>query len=255
MTVEIQEDLFLELERQAALGRLLAGVAHEFSVPIASILSNRDLGLRVLDRIEKAIAEGAVERTRDLLASSRELARVDQIAGERISHLVKSLKIAARAAAPEPQRASVNEIVDSAVQLARTQFKNRIEVETVFGAVPEIECHPHLLSQAILNLLANAGQAIETTGKIKVGTELEDGRVHIWVSDTGRGIREEDKPKVLKHGFTTKAVGSGTGLGLLMVQRAVVEDHGGEVTFESEWGRGTTFHIRLPLEQKNKGVS
>ena len=253
MMVEIQEDQFLELERQAALGRLLAGVAHEFSVPIASILSNRDVSLRVLDRIEKAIADGTIDRTRDLLASCRELARVDQLAGERISHLVKSLKTAARAAAPEPQRANLNDIVDSAVQLARTQFKNRVEVETVLGAVPEVECHPHLISQAVLNLVTNAGQSIEGTGKITVGTEVEGDRVHIWVADTGPGIRDEDKPKVLKQGFTTKAVGSGTGLGLLMVQRAVAEEHGGEVTFESQWGRGTTFHIRLPLVQKKKG--
>jgi signal transduction histidine kinase len=83
---------------------------------------------------------------------------------------------------------------------------------------------------------------------------VEGDEVHIWVSDTGSGIREGDKPKVLKQGFTTKPVGVGTGLGLLMVHRVVTQDHGGSVGFESEWGRGTTFHIRIPLEQRKKGV-
>ena len=78
--------------------------------------------------------------------------------------------------------------------------------------------------------------------------------MHIWIADTGKGIREEDKAKVLKSGFTTKPVGVGSGLGLLIVDRIVTEDHGGSIGFESEWGRGTTFHIRIPLHLKKKGV-
>ena len=254
MIVEIPEEQFLELHRQAELGRLLAGVAHEISAPIGSVLSNRDVGLRLLDRLEQAMADSMSERARELVVASRELARMDQIASERISQLVRSLKIAARIADPVLARVNVNDIVDSAVQLAKTQFRDRIEVEKVFAALPEVECHPHLLSQAVLNLLTNAGQAIEGTGKITVGTQADGGFVHIWVADTGRGIREEDKPKVLKQGFTTKPVGVGTGLGLLIVRRIVIEDHAGSIGFESQWGHGTTFHVRIPMEQKTKGV-
>ncbi len=255
MIVEIPEEQLLELQRQAELGRLLAGVAHEFSAPTGSILSNRDLCLRLLDRIEKSIMDSATARTAELLTAARELARVDQIAAERISHLVRNLKVASRVADPDPQRVDVNEIVESAVQLAKTQFRDRITLETALGTLPEVECYPHLLIQAVLNLVVNAAQAIEATGRISVGTQLEGDMVHIWVSDTGRGIRDEDQPKVLKQGFTTKPVGVGTGLGLMMVRRAVVDDHGGSIAFESRWGHGTTFHIRIPLQQKRKGVS
>ncbi len=254
MTVQIQEEQLLELQRQATLGRLLASVAHEFSAPIGSILSNRDVELRLLDRIEKAAAEPAPERVRELVTSSRELARVDQIAGERLIRLVRSLKTAARVPDPEWHRVNVNEIVDSALQIAKTEFRKRIEVETDFGTVPDVECHPHLLSQALLNLVTNAGQAIEGNGKITAGTRLEGDRVHIWIADTGHGIREENQAKVLKQGFTTKPVGSGTGLGLLIVERIVTEDHGGTIDFESVWGQGTTFHVRIPLEAKKKGA-
>ena len=208
----------------------------------------------MLDRIDKAVAEPAPERARELVASCRELARVDQIAGQRIHLLVRSLKVAARAADPEPQRVNLNEIVDSALQLAKTEFRTRIEVETDFAPSLEVECHPHLLSQAILNLITNAGQAIEGSGKITAGTRVEGDSAHIWIADTGHGIRDEDKPKVLKRGFTTKPLGVGTGLGLSIVQRIVTEDHGGAISFDSEWGRGTTFHVRIPLQKKNKGA-
>ena len=130
MIVEIPEEQLLELQRQAELGRLLAGVAHEFSAPTGSILSNRDLCLRLLDRIEKSIMDSATSRTAELLTAARELARVDQIAAERISHLVRNLKVASRVADPDPQRVDVNEIVESAVQLAKTQFRDRITLET-----------------------------------------------------------------------------------------------------------------------------
>jgi signal transduction histidine kinase len=253
--VEIQEEEFLELERQAELGRLLANVAHEFSVPAGAILANRDTGQRLLGRIEQAVAESAIGRIGELMASLRDLARMDQLAAERIGQLVRSLKVAARAGDSEPRRSNLNDIVESAVQLAKIQFKDRVAVETMLGALPEVECHPHLLSQAILNLVTNAGQAIEGAGKVTVGTEAASDAAHIWVADTGRGIREEDKPKVLKQRFTTKPIGTGTGLGLMMVQQAIIERHGGSISFESEWGRGTTFHIRIPLERKKKGVT
>lgn len=255
MSSQIEQVEFVELQRQAQLGRLLACVAHEVSAPIGSILSNRDLERRLLDQLEKAVAESAPERARELLASCRELARVDLIAGERIRHILRSLKIAARAGDPEPQRVNVNEIAGSALELAKTGFKSRITVVTDFAPSADADCYPHLLSQAILNLVMNAAQAIEGSGAITAGTRVEGDSVHIWIADTGHGIRDEHKPKVLKQGFTTKPSGVGTGLGLMIVERIVVADHGGAVSFESEWGRGTTFHITIPLQQKKKGAS
>jgi len=254
MSVDIQEDQLLELQRQATLGRLLASVAHEFSAPIGSILSNRDIELRLIERMEKAAAEPAPDRVKELVSAYRELARIDQMAAERISRLVRSLKTAARSPDSECHCVNVNEVVDSALQLAKTEFRDRITVETDFGTLPNVECKPHLLSQALLNLVTNAGQAIEGKGTITAGTRLEGDSVHIWISDTGHGIREENKAKVLKQGFTTKPVGAGTGLGLLIVQRIVTDDHGGSISFDSEWGHGTTFHIRIPLQARKKGV-
>ncbi|MCX6628159.1 MAG: ATP-binding protein [Candidatus Solibacter sp.] len=253
MSGEIADPALLELQRHATMGRLLASVAHEMSAPLGAMLSNRDVELRLLDRIEQAAAGSEPAKVMELAAACRELARIDQLAGERISRLVRSVKIAARAADPVSRRVQLNEIVDSALDLAKTEFRSRIAVETDLESLPEVECQPHLLSQAILNLLTNAGQAIEGTGRITVGTRLEGDSVHIWVADTGRGIPPEDRQKVLKQAFTTKPLGVGTGLGLLIVRQIVTEAHGGSVSFESESGRGTTFHIRIPVRQKSKG--
>jgi two-component system NtrC family sensor kinase len=251
----ISDEQLVEMQRQATLGRLLAGVVHEISAPAGTILANCDTELRLLDRIEQALAGQQAGRAKELVESCRELARVDQAAGERIHRLVRSLKVAARATALEPQTAGVNEIVDSVLQLARAQFRSRLTMENDFGALPEVECYPHLLSQAILNLVTNAAQAIEGEGRITAGTRLEGDTVHIWIQDTGPGIRPEDRDKILQRGFTTKPVGIGTGLGLSIVKRVVTQDHRGTVWFESDWGHGATFHIRIPLKQKEPGQS
>src|SRR5688572_8839926 len=147
MSGEITDPRLLELQRQAAIGRLLAGVGHEVSAPLGSMLSNRDIELRLLERIEKAADEGSSGTIKELVAACRELNRVDQMAGERINRLIRSVKIASRAADPQPQQVNVNEIVESALELAKTEFRSRIVVETDFGILPELECQPHLLSQ------------------------------------------------------------------------------------------------------------
>jgi two-component system NtrC family sensor kinase len=127
-------------------------------------------------------------------------------------------------------------------------------VETDFGEIPPVECHPNMLNQVFLNLLVNAGQAIEGEGKITVCTRHEGDGVHISISDTGHGIRPEDRPKIFAGGFTTKAVGVGTGLGLSISRKIVEEVHGGSIGFESQVGVGTTFHIRVPIQQAKAAV-
>jgi two-component system, NtrC family, sensor kinase len=254
MSLGAEQEQLLELQRQATVGRLLAGVAHEMSTPVGSIVSNVDALSRLFDQLETAFPEPAPARVAALLQAGRELARIDRDAAERLSRMVRSLKISARVGAAEPQSANVNEIVESALQLARANFRSRIVVEADPGEAGEIECYPHLLSQAILNLLTNAGHAIEATGRITAGARREGDCAHIWVTDTGHGIREEDKPKILTREFTTKPLGVGTGLGLMIVRQIIVKEHGGSITFESQRDRGTRFDVRIPVRQRKEGA-
>jgi signal transduction histidine kinase len=111
-----------------------------------------------------------------------------------------------------------------------------------------------MLNQVFLNILVNAGQAIEGQGKVTVRTRLEGGSVRISIADTGHGIKPEDRTKIFAGGFTTKPVGVGTGLGLALSKKIVEEIHGGSLSFESEVGVGTTFHIAVPVEAKKAAV-
>ncbi len=241
-----------ESYKLASLGRLVAGIAHEMNTPIGSIRSNNDVMLKSLDELERLLSgfpsAPPVERAREILATLRTLASVDKIACERIASVIPSLKTFARIEETELRRADLNEILRGAVALAGCSFRTRVTVETEYGALPEIECYPQSLYQVFLNLLINAGEAIEGTGKISVRSRLHGDQVHVEVSDTGRGIPPELAPRLFTPGFTTKPVGAGMGLGLAL-SRQIVERHGGRIYFESRPGAGTTFHVQLPVTQ------
>jgi len=238
--------------KMASIGRLLAGIVHEINSPIGSILSNNQVIVRALERVEQALAGGdpaSLAKAKGLVGTCRSLAAVDKIACERIAEVVRGLKTFARVESADLRKVNLNEQIQNTLKLTHGEFKNRITVETDLGELPPVECHANMLNQVFLNILVNAGQAIEGHGKITVRTRREGDRVHIAISDTGPGIRPEDRPKIFAQGFTTKPVGVGTGLGLSISKKIVEETHGGSLDFESEPGAGTTFHIRVPIEQ------
>ncbi len=241
--------------KMAALGRLMTGIVHEMNTPLASILSNNAVMQKGLATLEKLLGTpggpGETERARalEILEQLRTLAAVDKTACDRISAVIPGLKAFARVEETEVRKADLNGILKTTLALARCEFRARITFETELAVLPEIECYPQSLHQVFLNLLVNAGQAIEGQGKIGVRTERAGDCVHVALRDTGRGIRPEDRAKIFAPGFTTKPVGVGSGLGLSICRQIVVERHGGRIDFESEPGEGTTFHVWLPVRQ------
>jgi two-component system NtrC family sensor kinase len=247
LTAQITEE-----HKMGSIGRLLAGIVHEINSPIGAILSNNQVIIRSLELVGNAMVGGdaaALEKARKIVETCQSLAAIDKIACERISEVIRGLKTFARVDSAELRRVNLNEYLQNTLKLTHAEFHRRIHVETDFGDLPPVECHPQMLNQVFLNILVNAGQAIEGEGKIAVRTRREGDDVQISISDTGRGIKPEDRSKILAGGFTTKAVGIGTGLGLAISKKIVEETHGGSLSFESEVGAGTTFHIRIPIEQ------
>ena len=247
-----------EEHKMASIGRLLASIVHEINSPIGSILSNNQVTIRSLELLKQALASSerpSLEKATRLANTCLSLAAIDKIACERISDVVRGLKTFARVDSSELRKANLNEQIQNTLKLTHGEFHRRITVETDLGELPPVECHGNLLNQVLLNILVNAGQAIEGEGKIVVRTRREGDCVHISIADTGRGIRAEDRPKIFAGGFTTKPVGIGTGLGLSISKKIVEETHGGSLDFESEVGVGTTFHIRIPIEQAKKTES
>jgi two-component system, NtrC family, sensor kinase len=248
---EIRAEL-IEEHRMASLGRLLAAVIHDINTPLGSLASNNQVLLRSLELVRGALHDlqpASLNHARDILDTCLSLAAVDRIACDRISALVRGVRNYSRPGAAELRKVDLNERIRHVLELMHGEFRRRIVVETEFGTLPPVECYAQMLDQVFLNLLVNAGQAIEGEGRVRVRTRLEAGEVLISISDSGRGMTAEEKRNIFTHGFTTKPAGIGTGLGL-WISREIVEDkHGGTIEFESEPGAGTTFHIRMPVGQ------
>lgn len=242
----------IELHQLASIGRLVTGIVHEINSPLASILSNNEVLRYSLGKVAELLEDGrpeSIEKAQRMLETCRTLASVDSIACERIRSVIRGLKSFSRMDANEFRRVDLNQQLQDTLKLTRAEFRHRIVVETEWGDLPEVECYPQMLNQVFLNLLVNAGQAIEGEGKVRVRTGLEGECVHISIADTGRGMTLAQQTKVFQAGFSTKPLGEGTGLGLSISKEIVEEKHGGTITFQSAPGMGTTFDIRIPVRQ------
>lgn len=139
--------------------------------------------------------------------------------------------------------------ITSTLNIVANEIKYCADVALEFGAIPEVECLPSQLNQVFMNLLVNAAHAMgDSRGVITVRTGCVDSRVWVEVSDTGCGIREEDRNRVFDPFFTTKPVGKGTGLGLSL-SYGIVQKHGGSIELVSELGVGSTFKIWIPVRR------
>lgn len=266
----------VQSEKMASLGQMVAGVAHEINTPLgyargnARIVRNTLGEIRGLcesqgralsllnaanaseEEITRAIAEAETQRQElqpDELMADLESLLLDADHGlVQIADLVSSLKDFSRVDRSRTDVFDLNAGIESAIKICNNQLKNRVEVVREFGSLPEIECSPSQINQVFLNLINNAGQAIQGEGRITIRTAAEKDAVVVNVIDTGSGMSAEVKQRIFEPFFTTKPVGQGTGLGLSIVFR-IVEEHGGRIEVESTLGKGTVFTLRLPLVQ------
>lgn len=224
-------------EKMASLGQLVAGVAHEINTPVASIKSNNGIVAKLLNTIEDA-------ELKEMLTDINE---IDKEAVSRISSIVTSLKKFVRLDEAELQEADINKELDLTLDLIRHETKNRIEVIKNYGEIPVIKCFPNMLNQVFTNILINACQAIEGSGKITITTEYNNKKLIVKIKDTGRGIPRNQLNKIFTAGFTTKSSGIGTGLGLAICLK-IIEKHNGEIIVNSEVGKGSEFIITICSE-------
>jgi len=232
----------IQSEKMAALGNLVAGVAHEINTPLGAIASNTDILNRGLRKLTSQ-AGGQGDSTITMLAK---LIQTNAEACRRISAIVKDLKRFSRLDEAEWKTADLREGMDATLTLVHHLHKDRITIIREYGDIPPMECRPGQVNQVFMNLLVNAIQAIEGTGTIWVRMKTEDRTIRIDVQDTGVGIAPEHLDKVFDPGFTTKGVGVGTGLGLSICHQ-IMTDHQGSIQVVSEKGRGSTFTLILPI--------
>lgn len=270
-------------QRLEAVGGLAAGVAHEINTPLQLVGDNLTFlaehlpqvaalfdafeGLRaasglptewraVLDRL---LADPADD---DLDFVKREFplaVRESQDGIDRVSRIVRALKEFAHPGQAERERVDLRRVLDNAITLARSQWKNVAPPITDYGDLPEaIVCSQGECTQLFLNLLVNAAQAVSSGGRgagtIRVRGRATEGGCLVEVEDNGPGIAAAIRERVFDPFFTTKPAGQGTGQGLSLA-RAIVRRHGGTISFESEPGRCTTFTVFLPLTAPPVGTA
>jgi signal transduction histidine kinase len=255
----------IQREKMASVGSLVAGVAHELNNPIGFISSNvttlEDFVRRLRAMLEsyQAVALPAPERER--LAARREDLKIDyaltyldrMIAGiregaDRTRKIVGDLRVFTRAPDDVWQSVDLHEEIESSLTLLGHLLRDRIAVERRFGDIGRVECVRSQIDQVLLNLLANAAQAITGPGTITIETRREGASVLVRVADDGPGIPADVLPRVFDPFFTTKPVGEGTGLGL-SISYEIVKHHGGEILAESPAGGGAAFTVRLPASR------
>ncbi len=264
----------VQSEKMASLGQMVAGIAHEINTPLGYVQNNVVIGQDLFVQVQSMIAgyEALVDNLLNDLASEdviaeqmRQIAELrsdmnaQEMLGEmhglmgdslygiaQISELVLNLKNFSRMDAAATEAIDLNECIESALNIGRNVIKNKVEVIRELGELPEITCSPSQINQVFLNLFTNAAQAIEGQGKLHIKSWAAEDAVHIWVTDNGKGIPQENLTRIFDPFFTTKPVGEGTGLGLAITHQ-IIQQHGGDIRVHSRVGEGTRFHIKLPF--------
>ncbi len=176
-----------------------------------------------------------------------EATKVIDMGTQRVSNIVRRLRSFARLDEAELKTGDIHEGLDDTLALLHPQIKHDITMTKEYGDIPPVACYPGQLNQVFLNLLVNAHQAIVDKGEISVRTFLKDGKVHVAIRDSGKGVPKEKLEKIFDPGFTTKGVGVGTGLGLSICYK-IMQDHRGEILVETEVGKGSTFTVVFPAD-------
>ncbi len=246
---QTQQELY-ESARLRSVGQLAAGVAHEINNPIGFIGSN----LRVARDYVKELGE-ALPDTRanqELLADFNDLLRESIDGTSRIANIVSDLKTFSSIDQADYTRCNINNLLTSAIHLVQTEYHHELDILEHLGELPEVSGHPSKLSQTFFNLLDNAAQAVreqqpgKARGRILVKTRLQDAGVQIIIQDNGCGIPDDQRAKVFDAFYTSRPVGSGTGLGLT-VARDTVRAHGGQLQLDTRAGTGTRVLLTLPI--------
>jgi ligand-binding sensor domain-containing protein/nitrogen-specific signal transduction histidine kinase len=239
----------IQSEKMAALGILVAGIAHEINNPIGAINSATDVLNRGLDRITGILQKnGALDAQLEKLLNILKTSTLNALsAGDRISQIVKHLRNFARLDEAEYQKADLREGLDSTLALLPYESQTPVSIVKEYGDIPEIYCYPAELNQVFMNLLLNAIEAIEEHGVITIETSSDTQNIWIKISDTGRGIPQKTLDRIFDPGFTTTGVGVGTGLGL-SISFNIVQKHRGTLSIESEMGKGSVVTIQIPLK-------
>ncbi|MDO6593483.1 ATP-binding protein [Neptuniibacter sp. 1_MG-2023] len=261
----------IQSEKMASIGVLSAGVAHEINNPLGFVISNlstldiyahnyRALVTeyqRLLEINDTAEREEQLNKIQDLIKSIDlefmnedldDLLKDTHEGSVRVKEIVKGLKAFSHTdQTGRMQLADINECITSTLKVVNNELKYHCTISTSLSDIPQIYCLPSQIKQVLLNIILNAGHAIQGQGVIDISSNVVEDHIEIRIKDDGCGIAEDEINKLFDPFYTTKKVGEGTGLGLAISYGIIVDDHHGEINVQSEEGKGTCFTIILPI--------
>jgi len=231
----------LQAERLAMVGTIAAQVAHEVRNPLGSITLNLDLIAKEIEKLTQA-GQQPVEESRALVHEMREEVR-------RIQHVIEEYLRFARLPKLQRRPVRLNDFLQQKLDFMASAFEHaRVKLHTDFDQrLKAVNADPEQLWQAILNLVQNSLEAMPAGGALGVSTVRQNGQALLRVSDNGKGMTPEQQEQLFVPFFTTKP--RGTGLGLSLTQR-ILNEHSAQVECVSVVGKGTTFTISFPLEER-----
>lgn len=244
---ERTQEQLIQSESLAAIGQLVAGIAHELNNPLASASSLIQTDIELIqEQAEKRQVDQAL--LEDLAYSLKELNKTKEI--------VKSILDLSRQTQTYLEDVDMNAVIDEALQVLHNQYKSmEVSIEKHYDPnLPTIQGNFSNLGQVLINIVNNALQALpDGRGKISLSTSCHQDTDSVIVEcrDDGSGIPPEVMKDIFKPFFTTKEVGKGTGLGLY-VSYEIIKKHAGEIRVSSEREKGTTFTIVLPCKRRCK---
>jgi signal transduction histidine kinase/NO-binding membrane sensor protein with MHYT domain len=273
----------VQSEKMSSLGQLVAGVAHEINNPVGFIHGNlsyvRTYAQNLLSLVElyqkhypNPIVEIQVkEEEIDLPFLQQDFDKIlasMKIGTDRIRQIILSLRNFSRMDEADFKEVELHEGIDSTLMILQHRLKTRskgpaIEVIQNYARLPLVECYPGQLNQVLMNILANAIDALEEADTTRMVQDIKDSPSQItirtglvdrhWVEisilDNGPGIPEKVRERIFDPFFTTKPIGKGTGMGLSISYQIIVEKHGGKLECVSNPNQGTEFVIQIPIQQ------
>lgn len=263
------QQMLIQSEKMNALGKLVAGVAHEINNPVSFVYSNlfsiekyvaeicesnrqidELIQLKANNELIAAVAEIRQKRDlQDLLVDIADMTTESITGIERVKSIITDLRKFSRLDEAEIKQIDLIENIKSTVNIIRSEI-TRKQIDFIQTG-PEkllVECYPGQLNQALMNVLMNAIDAVETNGKVSMNVCDENENVSMTICDNGSGISDEIKDKIFDPFFTTKPVGSGMGLGLSITYKIIHELHHGSIELKSIPNEFTSMKLTIPVK-------